>query len=206
MEESIDLPPNLCYPSEFLNTTTSFSRTARKRVYSEEDSATQTNLSSDPALFSSDEPAASAENYASKRRKQVWEGTWWGEKAESRNANRTFTRNFDSGVFLSSDSADSDFEDAFLGDKAWKPSTLSNPNEQNNPLRPKQIVSNTQIAYSQTQNSSSLPKNIFSHQRNDGLAPQCPPCERVQEGETLRLAKSIIMQCVQDGRETVDLS
>jgi Leucine Rich repeats (2 copies) len=76
--------------------------------------------SSDPALFSSDDHAPTAEDYASKRRKQKWRGTWWGEKLKGRASSisnggkRKFTRNFDSGVWMGSEETDTSFEEEFI--------------------------------------------------------------------------------------------
>jgi hypothetical protein len=74
--------------------------------------------SSDPPLFSSDGPDAGAENYTSigKRRKRMFQGPWWGgpaaEGAHSMTAKRPFQRNFDSGVFMGSDTTATENEDA----------------------------------------------------------------------------------------------
>ncbi|KAL9617081.1 MAG: hypothetical protein Q9160_008111 [Pyrenula sp. 1 TL-2023] len=120
MEDFIDLPLHVGASPKLPNEPLSVSCVHSKRHFTDEDFTGSKDLSSDPALFSSDEPAASAETYASNRRKRFWKGTWWGEKVDIETGNRKrakFTRNFDSGVFLSSDSTESDLDDAFLDDQ-----------------------------------------------------------------------------------------
>jgi len=84
--------------------------------------------SSDPALFSSDEQAPSAEDYACKRRKKQYPGTWWGERLRKNNAGehseRQFRRNFDSGIFMGSEGSSfgssSGLEDELIEDQRKK--------------------------------------------------------------------------------------
>lgn len=73
-------------------------------------------VSSDPALFSSDDDP-SADNYTQERRKRKFRGPWYqqvpadGEyarEADQRKAKRTFQRQHDSGVFMGSDGTDLD--------------------------------------------------------------------------------------------------
>jgi hypothetical protein len=72
-------------------------------------------VSSDPALFSSDDDP-SAENYTHGRRKQKYRGPWYRQQPASdqeghetrKKSKRTFERQFDSGVWLGSDGTDVD--------------------------------------------------------------------------------------------------
>jgi hypothetical protein len=70
---------------------------SRKRARDEE-----TNTSSDPPLFSSDPPDPSIDNYTQRSRKRQYQGTWWGQQVKR----RPFARNFDSGIWMGSDSSD----------------------------------------------------------------------------------------------------
>jgi Leucine-rich repeat (LRR) protein len=117
MEPEIDLPPvpilQADSPPEL-----PIHPNKRKRARLEYDPIS----SSDPALFSSDDHNPTSEHYASKRRKQKWRGTWWGDKitssdlSASNGGKRTFTRNFDSGVWMGSDATDTSLEIDFLED------------------------------------------------------------------------------------------
>ncbi|EXJ64416.1 hypothetical protein A1O7_00752 [Cladophialophora yegresii CBS 114405] len=101
----------------------------RKRTRS--DYADEPATSSDPATFSSDETAPGAENYAAGKRKKkhTFRGSWWdlhpaksGTRTSQRKK-REFRRNFDSGIFMGSESEEplsSDsftMEDEFLRDQ-----------------------------------------------------------------------------------------
>jgi hypothetical protein len=75
-------------------------------------------ISSDPALFSSDDDP-SADNYTQERRKKKYRGPWYnqrlasdasGEHDPGRKSKRPFERQFDSGVFMGSDGTDIDEE------------------------------------------------------------------------------------------------
>jgi Leucine rich repeat len=115
MEEEIDLPPISVLPQN-PPSALSDSHRRRKRPRFEYDPKT----SSDPALFSSDEQAPTAENYFSRRRKEKWSGTWWGERFNSNASNasigakRKFTRNVDSGVWMGSEGTDTSLEDGLF--------------------------------------------------------------------------------------------
>lgn len=105
--DDIDLPP---VPSAARQTTTNPLRPSilltRKRTYTTDDDPA---TSSDPALFSSDEHAPDAENYVSgKRKKQTYQGSWWdhGRVNMTNSKKRVFRRNFDSGVFMGSETSD----------------------------------------------------------------------------------------------------
>lgn len=115
MELEIDLP---AIPSSLRDSSPELIdvQHSRKRSRLEYDLKT----SSDPALFSSDDHAPTAENYASERSKKKWRGTWWGEKVKDRASStsngekRKFTRNFDSGVWMGSEGTDASLDDELL--------------------------------------------------------------------------------------------
>lgn len=92
---------------------------ARKRTHTDYDDEVAT--SSDPALFSSDEHAPDAENYVSgKRKKHTYKGSWWEHQQvrtgiQNRGKKREFRRNFDSGVFMGSETSDEVFSSDPLG-------------------------------------------------------------------------------------------
>lgn len=97
-------------------TTESFSKNAvRKRAR-----LSSPPVSSDPALFSSDDDP-SADNYTQERKKKKYRGPWYQqipasegnfqeslEQAAEKKSKRTFERQFDSGVFMGSDGIDID--------------------------------------------------------------------------------------------------
>lgn len=60
---------------------------------------------SDPALFSSDPPDPSADNYFAPKRKKQYRGTWWQNGSSEKRERKAFARNMDSGVFMGSDSS-----------------------------------------------------------------------------------------------------
>jgi hypothetical protein len=99
----------------------------RKRTRLDYEPAT----SSDPAVFSSDEQAPSAESYSSKRRKDKWTGTWWGAKVRdaTMKRKRSFQRNFDSGIYMGSEGTDSSLEDEFLQDMERKDKDIAAQNQ-----------------------------------------------------------------------------
>ena len=96
------------------STTESFSNDrAHKRVRLE-----SPIISSDPALFSSDDDPSS-ENYTQGRRKRTYRGPWYSQRPaldqdlqesqiNPKKSKRTFERQFDSGVWLGSDGTDFD--------------------------------------------------------------------------------------------------
>jgi len=103
--DEIELPPLPITQCSYMPIT-------RKRSRSDYDPAS----SSDPALFSSDDHVPSADNYSSKRQKDQWKGTWWGERVRRRSAKgkREFKRNFDSGIFMGSEGTDTSLDGEFL--------------------------------------------------------------------------------------------
>ena len=98
-------------------TSESFSTTARKRVR-----LSSPPISSDPAIFSSDDDP-SADNYTHERRKKKFRGPWYHQRPaseagsvdshepEHKKGKRRFERQFDSGVFMGSDGTDIDLEE-----------------------------------------------------------------------------------------------
>lgn len=106
--DDVELPP---IPSStrqtFPNTQRPATLLTRKRTHPTYDDDPAT--SSDPALFSSDEHAPDAENYASgKRKKHTYRGSWWDHQRVNKTSSkkREFRRNFDSGVFMGSETSD----------------------------------------------------------------------------------------------------
>ncbi|KIW35139.1 uncharacterized protein PV07_01854 [Cladophialophora immunda] len=100
----------------------------RKRTHPDQDD--EAAMSSDPALFSSDEAAPGAENYVlGKRKKRTFKGSWWDRHPaepgtrEGLRERRQFRRNFDSGIFMGSESEDAlssdpiTIEEEFLRDQ-----------------------------------------------------------------------------------------
>ena len=153
----------------------------RKRTHTEY----ETNTSSDPALFSSDDhKEASAEVYASKRRKEKWTGTWWGDRLRhtSTRAKTSFRRNYDSGIFMGSEGTDTSLEDEFLAD---------------------------QQAQGNTATISHASSPIF-----DGWGYRLPPPRKILTlpAQTRLVSPShyqavaIIQRCLEAGSENVDLS
>src|SRR4051794_30610630 len=99
--DEVELPPLPASQASQRKYSLSLLRRKRSRSEYEPEPAT----SSDPALFSSDEPAPSAELYSAKRRKDKWRGTWWGERlrAEVAREKRLFKRSYDSGIWMGSE-------------------------------------------------------------------------------------------------------
>jgi hypothetical protein len=110
----------------------------RKRTHSSyahdlADNAPSSAVSSDPALFSSDDATPDVENYTptGKRKKKMYTGSWWNHhmRAKKGDRKREFRRNLDSGIFMGSEgdtdgdslpSSDSlgSLEEMFLKDQA----------------------------------------------------------------------------------------
>ena len=103
--EDLDLPP-------LPQTSTSRSRPAlltRKRTHDDySDDVPISAASSDPALFSGDEGGIGAEDYTIKRKKKMYTGSWYSHrvKANRDDKNREFKRNYDSGIFMGSESSE----------------------------------------------------------------------------------------------------
>src|ERR1700733_10031596 len=102
--DEVELPPLPASQASPRKYPLSLLRRKRSRSEYELEPAT----SSDPALFSSDEPAPSAELYSAKRRKDKWRGTWWGERLRAEAAEkRLFKRSYDSGIWMGSEGTES---------------------------------------------------------------------------------------------------
>lgn len=151
---------------------------SRKRTHSEY----EINTSSDPALFSSDDHQdESADHYSSKRQKEQWKGTWWGDRLRSTSARRTrsFKRNYDSGIFMGSDQTDTSLEDEFLADQK--------ASQESDSLRASSPVSESYLP-SMIKKLAVLPAQT-----------RLVPTRHYQ-------AVSKIQQCLEAGSENVDLS
>ena len=116
MEDELTLPKLAWNPA----TGSFFKDRSRKRVR-----LSSPPVSSDPALFSSDDDPSS-DNYTQGRRKQKYKGPWYSQepaseqdsqelqgRQSSRKSKRIFERQFDSGVWLGSD--DTDVDEAIEG-------------------------------------------------------------------------------------------
>lgn len=115
--DEVDLPPLSQSTRKAVRTPPRPSLLTRKRTRSDYDDEPAT--SSDPALFSSDEQAPGAENYvAGKRKKRTYRGSWWDRQpdkdAKKQNQRKGgFKRNFDSGIFMGSESEEPLSSDSF---------------------------------------------------------------------------------------------
>lgn len=197
MEHEVDLPP--IPSSEHESPPDIFEpHHCRKRPRLEYDLTT----SSDPALFSSDDHAPTAENYDTKRRKKKWQGTWWGEKVKDRprgtlnGSKREFRRNFDSGVWMGSEGTDTSLEDEILDE------LRSNDNRKTNltlhPVNSEQCL-------------NVLQKDVVpSDDASDDEVPQRHAQETTSKPTRSVLLNTAIDQvidrCLEAGDENVDLS
>jgi hypothetical protein len=103
--DDFELPP----PPEQTVTRSRPSLLTRKRTRDEFSEEVPTSAaSSDPALFSGDEQVPGAEDYAVQRKKKLYSGSWFNHrtKANKEDRKREFKRNFDSGIFMGSESSD----------------------------------------------------------------------------------------------------
>jgi hypothetical protein len=167
----------------------------RKRSRSEYELEPAT--SSDPALFSSDEPAPSAELYSAKRRKDKWRGTWWGERsrAEAAKEKRLFKRSYDSGIWMGSEGTESSLEDEFLDEQRRNVT-------QDSFLR--ESGKSPDDADAPPEHSATAPSRRVIGQRVD-WSPQLEP-RTVADNAYLVGARTVIQTCVEAGKEDVDLS
>lgn len=187
--------------------------------------------SSDPPLFSSDDFQSSAlENYyytpsrahdcpapqqqggesrpqqhqQQQSRKRRYRGTWWGEHLHAKKKRTEFRdkRNFDSGVWLcSEDSTDlpaSSDDAALLEGEAGD-------NLRSCRVQGRQVGDSTTVdgGISRDHSQASLPLPV-AYDKNDSR-----PAARVDrsvESEPHRRARSVIMRCLEDGNDNVDLS
>jgi hypothetical protein len=191
--DEVELPPLPASQASPHKCPLSFLRRKRSRSDYELEPAT----SSDPALFSSDEPAPSAELYSAKRRKDKWRGTWWGERlrAEAAREKRPFQRNYDSGIWMGSEGTESSLEDEFLDEQRRNVTQESflrengrSPDEANTSPAP----------------SATAPSRRVIGQRVEE-SPHLDP-EATADNAYLVGARSVVQACVEAGEEDVDLS
>lgn len=200
MEQEIDLPPMPAIrvlqtdPPSAL----SESHQRRKRPRVEYDLTT----SSDPALFSSDDHAPTAENYVSKRRKEKWRGTWWGEKVNSGASNtssngtkRKFTRNFDSGVWMGSEATDTSLEDDLLDElrSASRPAANLNP----------PVIGEGGL--NDSGKDAALLEDVEEHEVPNPQSDHVTP-EAARNSSLHAAVGGVIDHCLEAGDENVDLS
>jgi hypothetical protein len=191
--DEVELPPlptSQASPRKY-----SLSPLRRKRSRSEYELEPAT--SSDPALFSSDEPAPSAELYSAKRRKDKWRGTWWGERlrAEAAREKRLFKRSYDSGIWMGSEDTESSLEDEFL-DEQRRNAT------QDSFLR--ESGKSPHAADTPPERSATAPSRRVTGQRVD-RSPQFDPQAATDNAYLVR-ARTVVQTCVEAGKEDVDLS
>ena len=188
MEQEFDLPPISVLRQDPPSALSDFHR-SRKRPRFEYDPKS----SSDPALFSSDEHAPTAENYFSKRRKEKWPGTWWGEKFNGNASNasngvkRKFTRNVDSGVWMGSEGTDTSLEDDLLEELR----SAVNPAAGDAGMR----ASDSKEA---EDDDVSKPQPLPQ--------PEHVTAEAARKASLYAAVEDVIDRCLEAGHETVDLS
>jgi hypothetical protein len=158
----------------------------RKRTHSDYEDEPAT--SSDPATFSSDETAPGAENYASgHRKKRHYKGAWWDRLASGKTAQRKkrdFQRNFDSGIFMGSESEEPLSSDSFtMEDEFIRDQRIAEEQQQSVPW----LQRNTQTTVAQ-------PRAQL------GRAGVAELSAAEQE------ACKVIQACLENGSENVDLS
>lgn len=162
----------------------------RKRTHSDYDH--EPGTSSDPATFSSDETAPGAENYASgKRKKRTFRGAWWDRQpakgyAKGDQKKREFTRNFDSGIFMGSESEEALSSDSFTLEEEFL-REQENVREEYQQARSAKFLS--------LQNSQTTPRAC--------LAPKDIIARTTEEHQ---LVLDTIHKCLENGKEDVDLS
>ncbi|MCJ1440803.1 MAG: leucine-rich repeats and death domain containing 1 [Stictis urceolatum] len=150
--------------------------------------------SSDPAVFSSDDHHVSLDDYSDKRKKRTLVGTWWkAEEAPKRRAKRVFERNFDSGVFIPSESS------AASSDSLDVPSDPSLP----------EPASREFDLNAHTQSSHSLPKQSPPPSSRDSALASDPSdiiASTDEMGIQEDIAAGCIYACIEHGNPIVDLS
>jgi hypothetical protein len=162
----------------------SFKKTYRLSRFDDRSS----QVSSDPALFSSDDiPASGLENYngpvpsgAGAGRKRRYRGTWWGETVidpKRKRADFKDKRLVDSGVWMGSDESTAESllpsEDALM----WGEDLMRN------------MKSSTSVAVG----------------NESQTVPQLGGFKKVQEPREHQLARTIVNDCLEKGQESVDL-
>jgi hypothetical protein len=169
----------------------SFLRSRKRTRFGEDDPTT----SSDPALFSSDDQPPGAENYVGGHdKKRTFKGSWWErpstkDETQKRLRKREFTRNFDSGIFMGSEAseelASSDsftMEDELLRDQQEKATGTS----QGHRLEPYGL-------------------DAAMQDPNHTPRTKMPPRPAVTVPKEHEEVCAIVRQCLDDGKEDVDL-
>ncbi|KEF58559.1 uncharacterized protein A1O9_06485 [Exophiala aquamarina CBS 119918] len=157
----------------------------RKRTHTDYDDDTIT--SSDPALFSSDEHAPDAENYLSgKRKKKTYQGSWWDNQRVkmSNPKKREFRRNFDSGVFMGSETSDEALSSDSFG---LEDELLRDQQEKNQYSRASQLFATESVETTTKAKAASRPMIPVASREYDAV------CQVVQHA-------------LDRGKEDVDLS
>ncbi len=191
--DEVELPP---LPPSFQASprrSSTYSLLSRKR--SRTDYEIEPATSSDPALFSSDETAPSAENYSAKRRKDKWSGTWWGERLRGKSARekRQFKRNYDSGIWMGSEGTDSSLDEDFLNDQR-----KFDANQK--PVPDDHQTSNGENHGSITAKLDEDVQTDFGEE--DGIRSSKPACESL----CVTNARALIQECVDRGHEDINLT
>ncbi|KAJ5888446.1 hypothetical protein N7495_008487 [Penicillium taxi] len=145
--------------------------------------------SSDPALFSSDDiPASGLENYnaSGAGRKRRYRGTWWGEQVvdpKRKRADFKDKRHVDSGVWMGSD-------------------------ESGASLLPSEDASN----WGEDLLKSVLDPNVAGKFPLQGTSastaspvPPTPVMKGLHESEEHRYARAVVNECLEKGKESIDL-
>jgi hypothetical protein len=184
-------PPSSCA----LSRKSSLSLQSRKR--SRLDYEPESTNSSDPALFSSDDPAPSVEHYSAKRRKDKWRGTWWSGRLRSAPQRdvRQFKRNYDSGIWMGSEGTESSLEEEFLNDQKHmlaKKSVFPDDGERQ---------ANSSAL---SEPSLSIPGRGIAGSDVHAVRRANPPV--ATENTYLSRARALVQACVDAGAEDVDLS
>ncbi|KAF7125940.1 hypothetical protein CNMCM5793_002299 [Aspergillus hiratsukae] len=156
-------------------------------------------VSSDPALFSSDDiPASGLENYngpvpsgAGAGRKRRYRGTWWGETVvdpKRKRADFKDKRLVDSGVWMGSDESTAESllpsEDALM----WGEDLMRN------------MKSPTAVGLGNEGQSSA------TSSQSGQTVPQLGAFRKVEEPREHQLARTIVNDCLEKGQDSVDLS
>ena len=156
----------------------------RKRTHS--DYEDETTASSDPATFSSDETAPGTENYApGKRKKRVFKGSWWDKHPAKSGKKREFRRNFDSGIFMGSESEEQLSSDSFTMEDEFL-------RDQQNATQTRQLTPPPKLW--SVQDSEATPRAKLSIRNS------------VRMSEEHEAVCNIVKRCLELGKEGVDLS
>jgi hypothetical protein len=149
-------------------------------------------ISSDPPLFSSDDLPEAAENYASERPKRLRAGPWWtgtdGSKAigeRKRRKRGQFKRNLDSGVWMGTEGTEEGSEEE-LGDEVVQLGILSH-------------------------NRAPPQNSLFSQLEGTAVEEEqwlkgSDDLREYANDYTQESAARIIQNCLEQGKEDVDLS